>query len=200
MALSPIPFQAAASPAPRIASPVARLVRAAARGDDRAWEQLVRVAGPAVRRAAAGFKLTGADLDDVAQITWVRAYERIGTLRDPEAFIGWVVVTARREALRLLQRHAREVLCDDERFFDGPGGPAPGDSLVDGERADAVRGAVERLPERQRRLLQWMLTHPGAGYAELSASLEMPIGSIGPTRERALARLRRDERLVAATA
>jgi len=72
--------------------------------------------------------------------------------------------------------------------------------VIERERAEAVRDAVRRLPEHQRRLLDWMLTHPGAGYAEISQDLAMPIGSIGPTHGRALQRLRKDERLLAKAA
>src|SRR5215211_8002210 len=151
--------------------PITRLVRAAAAGDARAWEALIRLAGPVVRRAAAGFKLAPADIDDVAQITWMRAYDRLGTLREPEAFIGWVVVTARREALRLLQRQSPEILIDDFSPFDEAGGPWPEDPLIDAERKDAVHQAVGRLPEHQRRLLSWMLAHPGTCYAEIAAGL-----------------------------
>ena len=111
------------SPAPeRDERPITRLVRAAAAGDPRAWgspgaDRRRRSSG----RAAAGFKLSSADIDDVAQITWMRAYDRLGTLREPEAFIGWVVVTARREALRLLQRQSPEILIDDFSHLDEAG-------------------------------------------------------------------------------
>ena len=176
------------------------LVRGAAAGDLRAWNELVRHANPIVRRAAAGFELAPADVDDVAQITWMRAFDRLHALRDPGAFVGWIAVTARREALRLLQRHPRELLVDDfSRLDEGDAAPIE-DSLMERERAVAVHGAVGRLPEHQRRLLRCMLAHPGAGYAEIATHLEIPIGSIGPTRERALVRLRRDEQFVAGAA
>jgi RNA polymerase sigma factor (sigma-70 family) len=187
MALS-LPSQPVAQPQ-RDERPITRLVRAAASGDARAWEALVQIAGPVVRRAAAGFKLSSADIDDVAQITWLRAYDRLGALREPEAFVGWVVVTARREALRLLQRQTPEILTDDFSHLDEAGGVWSEDPVIDAERAAAVRAAVERLPEHQRRLLRWIIAHPGACYAEFAADLAMPIGSIGPRRERALARV-----------
>jgi RNA polymerase sigma factor (sigma-70 family) len=196
MAPSPLSPDVRGTPA---VSPLGRLVHAAVRGDHRAWEQLVRLAGPAVRRAAAGFQLSRADIDDVAQTTWLRAYDRLSTLRDPEAFIGWLVVAARREALRLFQRHTPEILTDDTSHFDARAGDGPEDPLIESERADAIHGAVDRLPEHQRRLLRWILEHPGTGYAEIAAGLEMPIGSIGPTRERALNRLRCDDALIAVT-
>ena len=58
-----------------------------------------------------------------------------------------------------------------------------------------MRAAVGRLPGRQRMLLSTFLRRPAASYDEISAALDMPVGSIGPTRERALSRLRDDSAL-----
>jgi DNA-directed RNA polymerase specialized sigma24 family protein len=59
---------------------------------------------------------------------------------------------------------------------------------------DALRAAVKRLPDRERAILD-ALNHVADSYAQISRSLDIPLGSIGPTRERALARLRRDRYL-----
>ena len=67
------------------------------------------------------------------------------------------------------------------------------------ERRAAVRAAVRRLPGRQRELLAEMLRRPCSSYEEIAGSLEMPVGSIGPTRDRALARLRGDTALASVT-
>jgi RNA polymerase sigma factor (sigma-70 family) len=179
---------------------LARLVRAAAAGDRQAWDHLVRKANPIVRRVAAGFKLRSADIDDAAQNTWVCAYGRLHTLREPEAFAGWITVIARREALRAFQHHAQEVLVDDFTCLERSDERPLEESLIARETVEAVHGAVGRLPEHQRRLLGWTLANPGACYSEISVELKMPIGSIGPTRERALARLRRDAKLAALAA
>lgn len=178
----------------------ARLVTAASRGDERAWEQVVRALTPSLRRALAGYKLSVADRDDVLQTTWLRVYSRLHTLRTPEAFTGWVIVTARREALRSLQRLADEILVDDLTQFDVGSTDMHVEALLAAERGAALRAAVGRLPVPQQRLLAWMLDHPDATYSEISAGLAMPIGSIGPTRERALARIRQDTEFAALAA
>jgi RNA polymerase sigma factor (sigma-70 family) len=173
-----------------------RLVRAAGDGNDVAWNQLVRRTEPILRRVLAPMTLSAVDVDDVIQTTWLRVYRGLHTLRDPEAFVGWTIVAARREALHLLQRRAHEVLVEDLAHLNEPG-ECDVDPTMERVRQDAIRQAVERLPSHQRRLLTWMLEHPDDGYAEISAELAVPIGSIGPTRQRALARLRRDSRLAA---
>jgi DNA-directed RNA polymerase specialized sigma24 family protein len=67
--------------------------------------------------------------------------------------------------------------------------------VIERERRVAVRASVRRLPGRQRLLLCALLDRPGIRYEELSALLDMPVGSIGPTRERAFTRMRVDRQL-----
>src|SRR5581483_6958060 len=86
--------------------------RAAAAGDGRAWESLVRRYTPVLRATARGFGLSPADVDDVVQTTWLAALVHIRRLRNPEAIRGWLVTTARRAAMRTPQRFFRELLTD----------------------------------------------------------------------------------------
>ena len=185
-------------PAPRAGHDVAvaALVRAAAEGKAGAWESLVARFTPVVRAAARSFKLTPADVDDVVQATWLAAFRSIRALERPDAIGAWLVVTARRQSLRTIQRSVREQLTDDPP--DPPGGEAPSAEavVIERERTDAVRAAVRRLPRRQRQLLAAMLDAPGASYGTLADRLDMPIGSIGPTRDRGLERLRQDPDVV----
>jgi RNA polymerase sigma factor (sigma-70 family) len=164
-------------------------------GDDRAWSDLVRHMDHVLRRVARRYRLSPAEVDDVVQTTWLRAFEHVARLNDPAAIAGWLVVTTRREAMRTLQRGVREVLVDDSRTFDGVDSAGPEAMVIQRERRAAVRGAVRRLSGRQRRLVTSMLASPAPSYQRLSWLLDMPVGSIGPTRERALARLREDAEL-----
>ena len=54
-----------------------------------------------------------------------------------------------------------------------------------------MRAAFAELPPRCQHLLALLLADPSVSYAEISARLEMPVGSIGPNRARCLDRLRR---------
>ena len=180
---------------PDAASSVAGVAKSAARGDERAWCELVARFDPMLRRIVRGYRLVDADLEDVVQTTWIRAFRSLDRLNEPAAIGGWLAITARREALRALQRGVREFPVEQPRWPDETDGGTPETMLLERERRAALREAVERLPGRQHLLLATMLNRPCASYDEISTALEMPVGSIGPTRERALGRLRGDRTL-----
>jgi RNA polymerase sigma factor (sigma-70 family) len=171
---------------------LAALVRSAAAGDEDAWRVLYERFTPLLRNIARGFRLGPADVDDVVQTTWSRALSRISGLNNPAAFAGWLVVIARRESLRLLQRAVVEVLTGEPTDLERVDEAHPETDVLEAERRDALRAAVERLPDRQRRLMDALITVPWRSYDDLSAALTMPVGSIGPTRIRSLKRLRFD--------
>jgi RNA polymerase sigma factor (sigma-70 family) len=184
--------RAAASP-----SDLAGLARRAAAGDERAWEALVARLDGVLRSVLRRYRLAPADVDDVVQTTWLRALGHLHRLDEPGAIGSWLVVTARREALRSLQRGVREALTDELEPFDVEDETRPEQVALERERDAALRRAVARLAGRQRELVMRLLATPAPTYEELSEQLDMPIGSIGPTRERALARLREDPSLAA---
>ena len=78
--------------------------------------------------------------------------------------------------------------------------PGPDALALDGERGAALRAAIGRLTGRQRELLSLLVRRPELSYDEVSSELAMPVGSIGPTRERAFERLRSDTALASAVA
>jgi RNA polymerase sigma factor (sigma-70 family) len=174
---------------------LSHLAREAAAGDELAWSDLVRRLDGVLHTVARRYRLAPADVDDVVQTTWMRALAHLDRLNDPGAIAAWLIVTTRREAMRTLQRATREVLTDDARAVDDLDDRCPAAVAIERERREAVHGAVERLPARQRMLLTSMLRSPSTTYAQISTRLDMPVGSIGPTRDRALARLREDPEL-----
>ena len=81
-----------------------------------------------------------------------------------------------------------------------PGRPKPPRHLADlslAERREAVRRSLDRLRPSDQSLLRMLMAEPRPAYEEIAATLDMPVGSIGPTRARALARLRQERRLTA---
>jgi RNA polymerase sigma factor (sigma-70 family) len=175
---------------------VALLVSDAAAGDERAWRDLVDDFGGMVRAVARGHRLGDADAADVAQATWTRLFEHLGRLQNPERIGAWLATTARRECLRLLREHQRLVPRGDDLPDHADDAPWHGACLVDQERDATLWQAFESQCPRDRQVLRMLLADPAPSYEEIGAALDMPIGSIGPTRARALARLRRDvERL-----
>lgn len=171
------------------------VVSAARGGDADAWESLVARFTPTIQAVARGYRLDVADVEDVVQTTWATAFASIGRIRRAEAIGGWLCVTARREAARTAQRRQRE-LPVEELPDSGRSDATPENALLVAERLETVRAAIGRLSHRERRLLT-ALTHSALSYAEVARDLDVPVGSIGPTRDRALARLRRDTRLAA---
>jgi RNA polymerase sigma factor (sigma-70 family) len=177
------------------------LVRAAARGDERAWSALVEEFSPVLRRVAGAFRLDAHRIEDVVQITWIRLLVSLAAIADPAAVPGWLVTTARREAIRALRdAKRRELLFDQLPASIRDSTPPAHEQLVVAERCDALRVAVRRLPARQRALAEALLSEQAPDYAALAEALGMPIGSIGPIRARCLARLRRDPGLLRAVA
>lgn len=167
------------------------LVRRAAAGDQRAWDELVRGYGGLVWTVARMSGLPPSDAADVSQVTWLRLVEHIRGLREPERLAAWLATTARREASRVARRAALQVPVED---LDGAGGKdPPADSRVLlAERDARLWEAFARLTPRCRELLGLLLTADGElSYAEVGDILGMPVGSIGPTRARCLACLRR---------
>ena len=169
---------------------VTELVIAAADGDGRAWGEIVVRYGDLVRATVAGFRLQQADAADAMQNTWLRALERIGTVRDPERLGGWLTTTAARECLAVLRRSKREMPVD--AFVDQIAwtGPTPETRVLRAERDRAVDAAVAKLPTRRRELVDAIFRGQEADYAQVAQVTGMPVGSIGPTRGRALVELR----------
>jgi RNA polymerase sigma factor (sigma-70 family) len=169
-----------------------RLMRRAANGDPRAWEGLVDKYGRLIWSITRDFKLVESDAADVFQTTWMRLIEHIDRIDHPDRVGSWLAATARNECLRSLAAHKRVVLAHEDDPFDGAATQAPeiDEALLTAERAEVVREAMTHLPRRWQRLMEMLMADPPASYAEISDELGLPVGSIGPTRGRCLARLR----------
>ena len=174
------------------ASDVARLVRRAAAGDRWAWERLVDQYSRLIWAITRDFKLVDSDAADVAQATWLRLLEYIDRLRSPDRVGSWLAATARNECLRSLAARKRVVLGHDEEALEGVAAAEPDvdEGLLAAERAQFVREALACLPSTWQQMLELLMADPPASYAEISDQLGLPVGSIGPTRKRCLARLR----------
>ena len=171
---------------------VAILVRRAADGDRHAWEGLVDQYARLIWSITVEFKLTESDAADVAQTTWLRLLQYIDRIEHPDRVGSWLAATARNECLRSLAARKRVVLGHDDGELDSAvaHGPEIDDRLLADERDQVVREALSRLPRRWQRLLEMLMADPPVPYADISDELGLPVGSIGPTRGRCLARLR----------
>jgi len=175
---------------------VVRLVELAGEGDQCAWRALVEEFSGLVWAVTRAHRLDQADGADVMQATFVRLMEHVDRLRQPERVGSWLATTARRECLAVLRDHRRVVPLGDD--LPEPIDAAPDhDAALDAEQRDATLwSAFKHLGQRDQTLLRMLMADPAPSYEEISVALKMPIGSIGPTRARALERLRREaERL-----
>jgi len=189
--------------------PDAELVRRCRQGDSSAWSTLVRRFQRLVYTIPRRARLPDQTCADVFQLAFTRLYENIDRIADASRVRAWLVTTARRETLRELELASRERvhsgvdaaatdLQREHRDDDEPVSEAlyevataePGES--DEERWHELRRALDRLEPRCRQLLELLfLVEPEPSYADIGGRLGMPIGSIGPTRGRCLAQLRR---------
>lgn len=172
-------------------SEAATLVIRAAAGDQESWSRLVDHYARLVWAVTRSFRLTDSDASDVSQVVWLRLLEHIDRV-DPVRVGAWLVVTTRRECLRVLAFRKRVLLTYEPDDFAAVAADEPeldADMLAD-ERAVDVRRALESLPDRWQQLLGMLMADPPAPYAEISEKLGVPIGSIGPIRGRCLEKLR----------
>jgi RNA polymerase sigma factor (sigma-70 family) len=167
-----------------------QLVPAAAAGDQAAWNELVERFQGLVWATARSFRLSRADAADVAQTTWLRLVENLDRIREPERLPGWLATTARREALRHLRLHGRELATDEADLFESPVDDPLEVALLTEERDTALWRAFAQLSERCQTLLRLLVSEDEPSYEAIGSALDMPIGAIGPTRMRCLDKLR----------
>ena len=174
---------------------VVELVERARAGDDSAWEALHDRFMPLLRGIARRHRLSSSDVDDVMQAVWLLLLCHIGRLRDPAALAGWLATTCRRECLRVSRLPARECPTDDPALGDDAEIPDLDAGLLAAERRLTLHRALDTLPVKHRRLMVLLVSEPVMDYRQISATLSMPRGSIGPIRSRSLARLERHPEL-----
>ena len=175
----------------------ARVLAAAARGDQAAWNEIVERYSGMLWAVARAHRLSTGDAADVVQTSWLRLVEHLPEIRNAGGIGAWLATTARRECLRTLRRAARSEPSDELDVLAGSRPTHVDGRLLRDERDAALWRAFERLPARDQALLRLLTAEPAPSYEEISAALKVPIGSIGPTRARALERLRRELRRTA---
>ena len=179
---------------------VTDLVTRARNGDKQAWDTLVERYVPLIWSVCRRHRLGGADANDVGQIVWLRLVDQLDKIRDPAALPGWLATTTRRECGRVLRtaRGPRAAFYPlaAENMTDEQGVAAEQELLV-AETHAALREAFRQLPPRCQQLITLLTEDSPMPYAEISARLGIPVGSIGPTRRRCLDKLRRHPAIAA---
>jgi RNA polymerase sigma factor (sigma-70 family) len=177
---------------------VVALVKRAAGGDPAAWNEIVERYAPLVWAICARFQLSNHDREDVGQNVWLLLVEQLGKLREPAALPGWLATTTHRECLRVVTAARKSErlgtgLDDAPQFVDNT--IIIDEEILMAERNAALRAAFAELPPQYQQLLAMLISDPPCSYAEISAKLQIPVGSIGPQRARCLERLRKTSAL-----
>jgi RNA polymerase sigma factor (sigma-70 family) len=172
------------------------LLENAARGAEWAWRDLVARYSSLIHSVCRQFRIGDADTEDISGAVWLRLVTNLGRIREPEALPGWLGTTTRHECLRLL-RHRNRLVPADAALFAESAEPAPDTTVIGAERLAAARRACAQLSQRDRRLLALLFCDPPKSYREISATLGIPVGSIGPSRARCLAKVRNSPAIAA---
>jgi RNA polymerase sigma factor (sigma-70 family) len=175
---------------------IGELLARAAQRDPFAWDEIISRYNGVVWARVRSFRLQDADAVDAVQMTWLRLAENCGRVHHPDRLGGWLSTTATRESLAIVRHTKRAAPVDSlvDTLTDPATGPER--TVLDAETAQAVRALVTELPPRRRALIHAIFNQETRRYTEISRDTGIPIGSLGPTRARALRQLRRmlDER------
>lgn len=177
------------------------MVARAIGGDQQGWAELVARFQSLINSVTHRYRLSATDAADVSQTVWTKLVVHLPRLRCALALPGWISITTTRECLGVLADAGRVRATDPivmaerglpHHVFCGVSGAGDIDeALIRLETAQALREGLAELPRSQRDLLTLLVADPPLSYAQISETLAMPVGSIGPTRARYLSRLRK---------
>lgn len=162
-------------------------------GNARAMDDLVRLMTPVLWHVVRAYGMERMLAEDVVQSTWLALVRGHDKIADTRAVSGWLTITARREAWRVSKNHRRTDATADELLEPMlPPQESTEAQVAASDESRRIWTAVRTLTDRCQRLLRVVAFDDRPDYAAIAADLEMPIGSIGPTRSRCLAKLRRE--------
>ncbi len=174
-----------------LATRAAGLFSAYRDGEQDRMGELIALLTPILWHTVRAQGLDRPSAEDVMQTTWLALVRSAGSIADPRAVLQWLIVSARREAWRVSRRDGR-VEPQDFAGDDVVTRPddAPDEIVLREARQGQLWEHVQRLPEKCRELLRVIAFADRPDYAATARALGMPVGSIGPTRGRCLAKLR----------
>lgn len=156
-------------------------------------DPLVQLLSPVLWQVARAAGLDEHEAEDVVQGSWLALVDRAEEIERPLAVGGWLCTTTRRQAWRVARQSGRQLPLSDEVVVERlPRQAGPEERVLLAEEELLLRDCLDRLTERCRTLLRILAAQPRPSYEEISADLQMPVGSIGPTRGRCLDKLRQE--------
>ncbi len=170
---------------------MAALVSEARQGNEDAVGQIVTELSPMLWQVARAAGLGRGDAEDVLQTVWMRLFAHLDAIHTSAALTGWLVTTTRREAWRVRAAGRRQLPADQELLTALPDqGPGSEDLVIIDDQRRTLWVAISQLSPRCQELLRIVAFVPRPDYPAVAAKLGMPVGSVGPTRGRCLAKLR----------
>ena len=181
-----------ADPVPEtLTSRAAALFVAFRAGDEAKMGELVVLLTPILWHTVRAQRLDHQSAEDVIQTVWLALVRSAETIVEPQAVLQWLIVSARREAWRVVKREDRVEPTDfDADEHAAPASGTPEDLVLRSDGDGRLWQHIAQLPARCQALLRVIAFADRPDYAAVAESLGMPVGSIGPTRGRCLAKLR----------
>jgi RNA polymerase sigma factor (sigma-70 family) len=160
-------------------------------GHEPAMGELVTLLTPILWHTVRAQRLDREAAEDVVQSTWLALVRSTSAIADPQAVLAWLIVTAKRESWRVAKRSDRVEPKDfeDDEVVTAPR-DLPEERVLRSDSDNRLWEHVAQLPQRCQALLRVIAFADRPDYAAVAKALGMPIGSIGPTRGRCLAKLR----------
>jgi RNA polymerase sigma factor (sigma-70 family) len=162
-------------------------------GESDALDDLVRLLSPMLWQVVRASGLERATAEDVVQTTWLALVRSGESITEPRAVAGWLCTAARREAWRVSKQSTRQRPVEDETIARRlPDEPAAENQVVLDDDNARLWDCLGKLSERCQKLLRIVAAEARPDYSVIATELDMPVGSIGPTRGRCLDKLRHE--------
>lgn len=169
------------------------LLQACRAGDQQAWSQLLSQYERLVYSIPRNYGLSQDDAADIAQLTFTALLESLDNIQDAERLGSWLATVARRHSWRMIERGKRE---QSEAVAPIPEtaallGRTDDNPIERWELSEWLNRGLSLLNERCRELLIALYFEQGKPqYSDIAERLDIPVGSVGPTRARCLERMR----------
>ena len=169
------------------------LIKLCLNGDEEAWQKLVEKVTPAIISVCQTMRLSPEEsLDIFGQVCFL-FLKHITKLKSPDKLVGYVSMITRREVLRGIRRKNLfdKIDPDITKSISTSDFKNPDLLLEETRKHETLFKAIEKLPEKEYKLIWHLfLDESEPSYEEISKKLDIPISSIGPTRQRSLNKLR----------
>lgn len=159
-------------------------------GDREAWEEIVAEHTNLLWWIARSHRLDDATSADVVQTVWIQLVQHGRSIKDPDRITAWLSTTARRESLRRAKATDHTIPVETMDDTGDRTALSVEEKILDEELTSIALAAFRQLDENCQYLLKLVCDVPTKSYTEVAALLGISTGSIGPTRQRCLTKLR----------